>query len=618
MTEVSAPRCSFSMQVLYLRLRHGVCIDEMQVLVLICNDQAMPIRSEDKRPLFSRRFHSILYVLLCQLVIFPFGVAAAQEEPSDDLLRRLRELKMRIGDLQVRAATEKVKMATNMYYLGQLYYPERYGTTPKIEFGGYLRFGADYNRFASQSVVSRVGGDAEDSLRRLDELLAEAEQIVEQSGSSAAQALLNEARFFRNQAEAELAAGDEEAALEDMSISESLALEAARVAGEEITTETEDEQWDVFSEVKLGWVYRQSPSTRHEWTNYLREGDEYFQERLEWKFEHQVSGTSKLFFKNAARIRDYQDAILDDYFSDSMDLRWRWQPDEHWTLRVENRFDYRSEYKADPDEGYWSESPRGVLEYSWGSFHEIQIDYGFRRQEFLSGEEKEFNSKRHTLRQRYDYYGASWRLNLMAEEQWRDFNKPLEEDDYREIDLQLDFAYDLLGGLSLGAQGGLERRRYALRGGTNTDFIEWRAGPLAELRWTGDLLQTLRYEWTGRTHRDRDGTDELDKHIGDFDEHRVALETWWNVTDQFNVSLNLEGEWRWYRNGQTGDYETFLSDFRPLSNYTRYTISSNFDYDWSDRLRLSGSFYHSEETHKRFSSFDLRETTMNFEVQVLF
>ena len=88
--------------------------------------------------------------------------------------------------------------------MGQLYYTERSSTPKKTEFKGWIRWGLDHSRFTSQSVTSRVGGDAEESLRRLDELLAEVEAIVERSGSDKAEELLQEAVYFRNQAEAEL------------------------------------------------------------------------------------------------------------------------------------------------------------------------------------------------------------------------------------------------------------------------------------------------------------------------------------------------------------------------------------------------------------------------------
>ncbi len=546
------------------------------------------------------------------------GPPSAGQQPADDLLHRLLDLEARIGALQIEASTGEVETATDVYRLEQLYHIDRFGTTRRTEFSGRLRFGADYNTFSSRSVVSRVGGDAEESLRRLDELLAEVEEIVDRSGSAQARALLDEAYFFRNQAEAELSGGDEEAALEDMSISESLALEAARVAGGAITTEREDKEWDGFTELQLQWTYRPGPATRHKWTNAVREGDEYFQERLQWEIEHELSDRSTLLFETDTRIRDYQDAILDDYFAESTDLRWRWRPAEHWTVRLENTFDIKSEYEAEPDEGYWSDFARMVLEYSWGSFHQIQLAYDFRIQEFLSDEEEDFNSERHRLQQRYDCYGRRWEVSVSAEEQWRDYNKPLDEDDYRQVELRLDTSVDLLAWLSIGAEGGFELRRYDLRGDTNTDYREWRGGPVLELRWTGDVFQTLRYQWTGRTHQDRDGTDEIDKKIGDFDEHRATLETWWSLSDRLTVSANLEGEWRWYRNGQTGEYEIFLPDYRPISNYTRYLLSSNLDYDLTDRIRFLGSVYLSEETHKRFSDFDLREGTANFEVRISF
>jgi len=65
-----------------------------------------------------------------------------------------------------------------------------------------------------------------------------------------------EYKKHRNQAEAELRSGDDDQALQSMSISESFALEASRVAGEEITSEVEDIQWDSFGEVETRWLYR--------------------------------------------------------------------------------------------------------------------------------------------------------------------------------------------------------------------------------------------------------------------------------------------------------------------------------------------------------------------------
>jgi len=566
----------------------------------------------------TRRFLWILYLVLFQQVVLAFGVASAEETAPDDLMRRLQQLEVRIKALQVPAATPEIETATDVYRLGQVYHTDRLRTTPRLEFKGRLRFGADYNSFSSQSVVSRVGTDPEESLRRLDELLAQVETMVERSGSSEARALLDEARFFRNQAEAELAAGDEEAALRDMSVSESLALEAARLAGEEITRETREKEWDGFAECRLHGIYRPSPRTRHEWINDVRKGDEYFQERLRWEIEHALSAASSLLFQTDSRIRDYQDDLLDDYVSNSTDLRWRWRPDKRWTVRLENLFDIKSEYETDPDEGYWSQSPRAVLEYVWGSFHQVQFEYNYRLQEYLSKADRRFNSERHSLRQRYHYYGSRWRASLAAEETWRDYNKPRDEDDYRQVEVQLDASFDLWPWLSLGAGGGFEERRHSVRGDTASDYDQWRAGPVLEMRWTESLSQAVRYQWTGRTHRDRDSSDALDKSLGDFDEHRLALETWWSLTERLDLSLNLEGEWRWYRNGQTGQYETYLPDYRPLSNSTRYTASGSLSYDLSERIRLYGSFYRSEERHQRYSGFDLDETTANLEAQILF
>jgi hypothetical protein len=47
-------------------------------------------------------------------------------------------------------------------------------------------------------------------------------------------------------------------------------------------------------------------------------------------------------------------------------------------------------------------------------------------------------------------------------------------------------------------------------------------------------------------------------------------------------------------------------------------VSSNGDCELTRQLRLSASFYHSRETHEKYSSFDLEEASFNFEVKYSF
>jgi hypothetical protein len=160
-------------------------------------------------------------------------------------------------------------------------------------------------------------------------------------------------------------------------------------------------------------------------------------------------------------------------------------------------------------------------------------------------------------------------MGLDAEQEWKSYRKARNEDDYRNLLLETDAGYDLLDWLSLGLKAGTDLRRYELLEDTNSDYDEYRLGPSLEARWNRDLTHTLRYEWTRRGYDDRDGSDSLDKKIGDFDQHRLSLDTWWTVTPALDLSVTLEGEWRRYRNGQTGDYEFFLPDYRPISDYHR-------------------------------------------------
>ncbi len=559
-----------------------------------------------------------IYLFVIQFVTFIFAASPTRSQPPSDLLERLNRIESRIDALQIQAASEEVPEATKLYDLGQLYYTERSSTPKKTEFKGWVRWGLDHSRFTSQSVTSRVGGDAEESLRRLDELLAEVEAIVERSGSDEAEELFQEAVYFRNQAEAELRSGEDDQALQSMSISESYAMESSRVAGQEITSAVEDRQWDSFGEMEAALNYRPDEKSNYRWSNRLREGDEYFQERMKTEAEWNLSKAHRFRLDHELRIRDYQDRIMDDFADSSLWLQSRWSIRKGMTLRLENRFDYKTEYRAETDEGYWTESPRVALDFAWGAYHRLGLEYDCRLQHFLSREEEDYHSERHRLSGQYDYYGHQWRWGLDAEQEWKSYHKERSEDDYRNLRFETDAGYDLLDWLSLGLKAGTDLRRYKLLEDTNSDYDEYRLEPSLEARWNRDLTHTLRYEWTRRGYYDRDGSDSLDKKIGDFDQHRLSLDTWWTVTAALDLSVTLEGEWRRYRNGQTGEYEFFLPDYRPISDFRRYGVSSNVDCELTRQLRLSASFYHSRETHEQYSSFDLKESSFNIEVKYSF
>ena len=565
---------------------------------------------------FLTRIPSLVYwFAIAALTVHSMSVPADQES-KNDLLDRLATLEQKLESLQIRAASEVIKYGTDVYQFDQLYQMDRFDSRESLDFVGYLRFGFDYNEFTSQSTVSSVGGNAEESLRRLDELLEKVEAIVEESESQAAQELLNEARFFRNEAEIKLGVGDTEEALQDMSLSEFFALQAAEEAGEIITSKIQDEQLDGFTEVELQWNLNPDDQQGLRLINSLREGDEYFQERFEVEWEYQPSQQTEWHIENDLRIRDYQDRILDDFFSESLLMRYRWRPDTHWTVRFENDFDLKSEFQASPNEGFWTESPRMSVEYKWNRFHSVQFEYQFTVQEFLSREEKEFNSLRHELNQRYEYYGLAWRVRLEAEQQWRDFNRPMDEDDYRHLEFQGEIRRDLTRWLAIGVENRYRSRRYELRADTNTDYQEWDLTPRVEFLWNSDLSQSLQYRWTRRDNRDEEG--EIDKSDGNFAQHRFSFETWWNVNRQLNLSATLQQEWRWYKNSQTGNFEPSLSDFRSISNYVRKLISVSLNFDWNEQVTLSGSFYYSREDHARFSNFDLEDASIFFEVEIAF
>jgi len=569
--------------------------------------------------LYSKLYSGVIYLLIFQFVIFYIGASFAQDSTTEDLLKRLQELQVRMGALKLQPATSELDLATGVSHLERLYDTERYGTTQKFKFSGHLRMGVDYSSFTSQSVISRIEGSAQESLERLDVLLDRVEGIVSNAGSpTEAQEFLDDAVFFRNQAESELNSGDEETALQDMSISESLALEAARVAGEEITTAVEDNEYDGFTELKLKFDFQPNSSTRHRLTHYLREGDEYFQERFRWEFNQRLSDTTDFYLDSDSRVQDYQDPIFDDFLSESLLLRYHWRPDKHWTLRLENDFDGKTEYKSDVDEGFWSDSPALSVRYAWDRSHSVRLDYKFTVQKNLSDEEEQFDFTRHRLQQRYDYFGGRARLNFFAKQEWRDFNKPDNDDDYFHLEFSLDYAYDLTPWLSTGFVAEFQRRDFRLEGDNNTDYFDGKAGPVLQLDWARHFFQTFRYEWLGRWNREDDPSDSLDKKQGNFDDHSLIIENWMNLTEQFTLSLNSEIQWRRFRGEQSGEFETHLSDFRPISDFVRYSFSSNLSYNLTETIRLSGSIFYSKEIHSRFPSFDLEDFTANLEVRIGF
>jgi hypothetical protein len=171
--------------------------------------------------------------------------------------------------------------------------------------------------------------------------------------------------------------------------------------------------------------------------------------------------------------------------------------------------------------------------------------------------------------------------------------------------------------MDLGLAVKFHRRRYDVTGESNTGYREISTGPVAEIHWRG-LLQTLRYEWTAREHREDSGQSGFNKSIGDFDDHRLALDLWWDIHDNFQVTCGLQQQWRWYRHGQTGEYEFYLPDYHPVSNFSRSSVSAGFEYEPATGITLSTSVYYSDEQHTRFEDNDLEEMTVFLEVEVEF
>ena len=303
--------------------------------------------------------------------------APAQNLSEEEINLKLQEMEQRLESLSIEEATGSVRSATSPYHTGQLYQMEQPGLPPGTEFEGSIRLGLDYERFISQSVVSNIGDNAGESLRRLDELIDQVEEIVQRSGNAEAEELLRNARFYRNEAETELNAGHPDQALLNMNISESLALSAARAAGDPIARDVEQTEWDGFSELRLQWRRKSKDGSRQEFTSWSREGDEYFQQRLEYTLDLDFTGQTSFYLDSGIRWRNYQDPVFDDYLQQSVYARYRWDLNSRWSLRLQNSSDIKTEYSTTPDGGYWSTSPQAVLSYSWGSFHQLELGYLF-------------------------------------------------------------------------------------------------------------------------------------------------------------------------------------------------------------------------------------------------
>lgn len=543
--------------------------------------------------------------------------ACAQEiseaTPEQDLFERLQGLENRIEALQERAEDEEVYSATESP--GDLL---EFLEPGRRTFGGWFRTGIDHNVYTSRGVVSRVSENAEDSLRRLDELLAEVETIVNDNPSEEAESLLEQARFFRNEAEANLDAGNDDDALRDMSVSESLALQAAEVAGSPVSDENTDRETDGYVELGLRWNLDSDRNSLHRLTLRTREGDEYFEQRFDWDLRRNIGERTELTIDNTARIREYQDSFIDDYFEDRLFVRWRWKPDNRWAVDLEGYGTIRTEYRSSPDEGYWTQEPGVRVSYTWDAFRRIDFSYHYSARRYLSDEQSEFDSDRHRLRQSLDLLSANWQALVSLEQSWRDYNKPEDEDDYFELLADSRLARRLSAWCSLGLETEYEGRRYQLKGDSSTNYDQIGLEPFVEVEWTSQLRQILLYRWQGRTHDDDDPADGIEKDIGDFNDHRLALETWWEPFSYLRTSLNGEIDWRRYRHGQTGEYELYLPDFRPVSNFQRYSISSFTELQIASKSRLFATVYWAEERHDRYPIHDVDELSANLEWRVEF
>ncbi len=529
---------------------------------------------------------------------------------SSELELFLREQQLQVDVLRAEIAAAALAEAT-----AEEGEPEGWQWHGQARAGGELEHNVDFTPLGLDT------SDPQQALDDLDERLAEAAPIVQQSGSESARAYLDEALQLRNEA-ATLLSSDPELAVLLVQLAAFNIDEALRAAGAPVPPEASrrmrDDDLNFFAENTLFGERRTASGGRVSLQNRLRTTDRYRRVLLDLGLASSPLSTVGWGLRPEVDWYNYEPGSSDD----SLNLRLDGElfrdllASRRLRLTAAQRAYYRREYNGNGDDGY--ATLKGFLEgrYRLADFQSTALRYTAAAQRYNRDANAPFDYDGHELSWSWERFGPSASQFLEAEVEQRDYNKPEDEDDFVEARLTDRFSLSLARAVTLYQDATLARRVHRETGQDNSDYqqLQGRAG--IDLRPNRRVALALEYGLDAVRY-DAERLDAVQKEQGDFDAHRY--ETRLDLGPWKGWELLLEGgfERRRYARGETGQFETWLSaDFSPIADYDRTQYSATLQKDLSSRARATLSFSHTDDAFLNYSQYDNQRELYQLQVTV--
>jgi hypothetical protein len=365
------------------------------------------------------------------------------------------------------------------------------------------------------------------------------------------------------------------------------------------------------------------------WDTELEGGDRFSSWESDLLWVRPLGDRWKVLARNSNEVRVYWEDLADDVFEEDLDLELQWEPAERLKLEFGGEWDYRTEYDSDPNDGYYALSPRCGLSADWGDWGETGLRYDRSTEQHLDAEDEDFDYDRDRLRAWWERFGERTFMTVSTAVSWKDINREDDQDDYREESAEIYLSYDCTRDVAVGLRSEWTRRRYGTTGSfdavqnmmtenENTDYDGFLLEPFVELDWTADLTTRLEYRFSGVRNKDRIADDGIDKSLGDYNAHQVAVEIDWRLPRGFDLNIREELEFRGYLHGETGTIETWFADLRNIADCRSNTISAWITCPVAGNTKLEISVFNTFEDYGNFPNLDNDQTTVSVELTYSF
>jgi hypothetical protein len=495
-----------------------------------------------------------------------------------------------------------------------------------------------YDRYSRSGVVitdldPTDRESVERALQDLDELIQRAREVPGINQSD-----LDRAREFADAARAILADpdGDLEEASANIVAGRVLVETAVDRAGRDPDTVRVEEYREETEDTTEGYTFLNLRKD-FDWSDrgvvsvaeHLEGGTRFFAEGLDVRADRRFGRSVRFRAESNTDLRIYRTGFTDDFVGQRVDLEIGGDPSRRVGLAAGGEYILRKEFNTSSDDGSQFIAPRveGVYRMDrWGRLRGI-YEPSMRRYNADRNRDLDYSQDRYGIA--YENSSRLGFVSLRWEQAHRDADLPMDKDDSIEDLVSLFGLANWTSRVSVGVEGTYTNREYTvtgpfdpdtgtIRGEDNTDFRAWSVRPFLEYRAGRDLTTTVAYRYLRLTNEDRVPEDDIDKSLGDYDIHRVELSVQWRPGERWEFFLQPGFERRNYLNGETGQFETWFSDFHNLADYDAWSAGGLAVYHATEQLDVELEAFYAEERYPTFEELDTDQTTVQAIVRYIF